>query len=67
MKSRKTKTKTRAINNTQLSVLRIDSKKCERMPKAELIDLARKMGVVNFRTKNGNSTRASTRKEICEK
>ena len=69
LKSRKTKskTKTRAINNTQLSVLRIDSKKCERMPKAELIDLARKMGVVNFRTKNGNSTRASTRKEICEK
>lgn len=67
LKSRKKKTTIRAINNTQLSVLRIDSKKCERMPKAELIDLARKMGVVNFRTKNGNSTRTSTRKEICEK
>ena len=59
--------KKRILNNIQVSVLKVNSKKCERMPKNELIDLARKMGVVNFRTTTVNGSRASTRKEICEK
>ena len=51
-------TKKKILNTTQISALNINSKRCERMPKPELIDLAKKLGVVG---------KFGTRKEICEK
>ena len=62
----KRKTKNSPLNKNQINALKIDGKKCERMDKKELIDLARKMGVVNFRIKNGNSTRDMYKREICD-
>jgi hypothetical protein len=71
----KAKTKTKAKSTTtnklskiQLNALNIDLKACKRdMSKAELIEFARKVGVVNFRTKNENGSRAATMDEICER
>src|SRR6056300_1848703 len=55
----KAKAKAKAIlNTTQVSALNINSKKCVRMPKPQLIDLAKKMGVVG---------KLGTREEICKK
>ena len=51
-------TKKKILNTTQISALNINSKRCERMPRPELVDLAKKMGVVG---------KFGTRKEICEK
>ena len=64
--SPKPKSKTPLTNN-QLNALKIVGKKCERLKKPELVNLARKMGVVDFRTKVQNGTRASTKKEICDR
>ena len=48
------------LSKKQASVLKIDAKQCMRMSKPELVDLAKKMGVVGITT--------STKKgEICEK
>ena len=48
------------LSKKQASALKIDAKQCMRMPKPELVDLAKKMGVVGITT--------STKKgEICEK
>jgi TATA-box binding protein (TBP) (component of TFIID and TFIIIB) len=38
---------------------------CARMKKAELINYARRMGVVNFRTTTREGSRAATKDEIC--
>ena len=50
--------KKKILNATQVSALNINSKKCERMPKPELIDLAKKLGVVG---------KFGTREQICAK
>lgn len=50
-----------------VNTLTIVSKRCERLKKPELISLARKMGVIDFRTKVQNGTRDATKKEICER
>ena len=55
-----------ALNKNQINALKIDGKKCERMDKKELVDLARKMGVVNFRVKSGGVTRDMYKREICD-
>ena len=55
------------LTNNQINALKIVGKKCERLKKPELVNLARKMGVVDFRTKVQNGTRASTKREICER
>jgi hypothetical protein len=46
-KGKKAKTtKKKILNTIQVSALNINSTRCERMPKPELIDLAKKLGVV---------------------
>ena len=55
------------LTNNQINALKIDGKRCERMGRAELVDLARKMGVVNFRTKTRDGTRDATKLEICDR
>ena len=48
------------LTKKQAAALKIDAKQCMRMPKSELVDLAKKMGVVGIT--------ASTKKgEICDK
>ena len=60
---RKYAKKTLSVN--QVNALMLDSKMCARMKKPELIDLARRMGVVNFRTKVDDGSRIATKEEIC--
>jgi len=45
----------------------INAKTCSRMKKPELINLARQMGVVNFRVQGENGFRAAKKDEICRK
>lgn len=52
---------------TQTNMVAIEGKKCERLKKPELMNLARRMGVVDFRTKVKNGSRASTKREICDR
>lgn len=40
---------------------------CERLKKPALIDYARKMGVIDFRTKVKDGTRDATKREICDR
>jgi hypothetical protein len=57
------------LSNSQINALKLDGKKCERMDKKELKDLARKMGILSLRIKdpdNGKGTRDMTKKEICQ-
>jgi len=42
-----------------------DTKSCERMKRPDLINMARKMGVVNFRVTRNGVTRRATKQEIC--
>ena len=68
VKKTKVKAKTNTtFTNKNINALKIAGKKCERMKKPELMNFARKMGVVDFRTKVKNGTRASTKKEICDR
>ena len=45
----------------------INAKTCSRMKKPELVNLARQMGVVNFRVQGENGFRAARKDEICRK
>ena len=45
----------------------INAKTCSRMKKSELMNLARQMGVVNFRVQGENGFRAARKDEICKK
>ena len=65
-KSKKTYTK-RVLTANQANAVRIDDKRCARMKKPELVDFARRMGVVNFRTKLTDGYRVATKEEICER
>ena len=65
-KSKKTYTK-RVLTTNQANAVRIDDKRCARMKKPELVDFARRMGVVNFRTKLTDGSRVATKEEICER
>ena len=59
----KGKTVTKRVKKKVLSkkqTLKIDTKQCMRMPKSELVDLAKKMGVVGI-------TASTKKEEICEK
>ena len=42
-----------------------DTKSCERMKRPDLVNMARKMGVVNFRVTRNGVTRRATKQEIC--
>ena len=53
------------LTNNQLNALKIDGKKCDRMSRDELKTLARKMGILSFRIKNGPTTRDMRKSEIC--
>ena len=55
----------RVLTTNQLNAIMIDSKMCARMKKPELVDLARRMGVVNFRMKVQDGSRVATKDEIC--
>jgi hypothetical protein len=48
------------LSTKQRAALKIDSKQCMRMPKPELVDLAKKMGVVGI-------TASTKKEEICNK
>jgi hypothetical protein len=48
------------LSTKQRAALKIDGKQCMRMPKPELIDLAKKMGVVGITT-------STKKEEICDK
>ena len=68
----KTKTKSKAVNKlkltkNQINAIKVDDKMLKAMSKGELVDFARKMGITNFRTKDGNRSRDSTKEEIREK
>jgi len=65
-KTKKTYTK-RVLTSNQANALRVDDKRCARMKKSELIDFARRMGVVNFRTKLQDGSRVATKDEICDR
>ena len=45
----------------------INAKTCSRMKKPELMNLARQMGVVNFRVQGNDGFRAARKDEICKK
>jgi len=55
----------RILTTNQVNAIVINSKMCARMKKTELVDLARRMGVVNFRTKVEDGSRVATKDEIC--
>ena len=60
VKGKKVPKKKVMLTKKQAAALKIDAKQCMRMPKSELVDLAKKMGVVGITT--------STKKdEICDK
>jgi hypothetical protein len=60
VKGKKVPKKKVILTKKQTAALKIDAKQCMRMPKSELVDLAKKMGVVGITT--------STKKdEICDK
>ena len=60
VKGKKAPKKKVILTKKQAAALKIDAKQCMRMPKSELVDLAKKMGVVGITT--------STKKdEICDK
>jgi hypothetical protein len=48
------------LTKKQTAAIKIDAKQCMRMPKSELVDLAKKMGVVGITT-------STKKEEICEK
>lgn len=52
--------KKKVLSKKQTAALKIDTKQCMRMPKSELVDLAKKMGVVGI-------TASTKKEEICEK
>jgi TATA-box binding protein (TBP) (component of TFIID and TFIIIB) len=53
------------LSNNQINALKIDGKKCDRMSRDELKTLARKVGILSFRIKNGPTTRDMRKDEIC--
>jgi len=57
---RKTKKTPTKLSRNQHAVINVDAKQCMRMAKPELIDLAKKLGVVGI-------TKSSKKEEICEK
>ena len=59
--------KKRKLSENQLKSLKISSKGCERLPRAELLDLAKTFGIVDFRVydENRKKTRDATKTEIC--
>jgi len=60
-KAKTTKTKkTRPLNTAQRSAIKVDGKQCMRMSKPELVDLAKKLGVVGI-------TKSSKKEDICNK
>jgi hypothetical protein len=55
----------RALTTNQANAIMINSKMCARMKKSELVDLARRMGVVNFRVTTQGGSRLASKAEIC--
>ena len=55
----------RTLTRNQVNAIMINSKMCARMKKSELVDLARRMGVVNFRITTQGGSRLATKDEIC--
>ena len=65
----KPKAKNKALNNNEIKAVNIDMAKCKRTMNAEqLKNLARKLGVTNFRIKGVNGrTKKATKNDICKK
>jgi hypothetical protein len=60
VKGKKAPKKKVILTKKQAAALKIDAKQCMRMPKSELVDLAKKMGVVGI-------TVSTKKEEICDK
>ena len=58
--TRKTKKTSTKLSTNQRAAINVDAKQCMRMAKPELIDLAKKLGVVGI-------TKSSKKEEICKK
>lgn len=58
--------KKRNLSENQMKSLKVSGKGCERLPRGELIDLAKTFGIVDFRVKGQNGSRFATKQEICE-
>lgn len=58
--------KKRNLSENQMKSLKVSGKGCERLPRGELVDLAKTFGIVDFRVKGVNGSRFATKAEICE-
>lgn len=68
VKASKPKAKPKPSKKTKMNLTNFDPKKCERMDKKELMDMAKRVGVVNFRVKtNAGGSRMAKKSEICKK
>ena len=71
----KTKPKTKTnVKNTpnkltknQLNAVNVDMAACKRMKRDELVEFAKKLGIVQFRVKTSDGSRQMRKDEICEK
>ena len=69
----KPKTKTNAKNTpnkltkNQLNAVNVDMAACKRMKRDELVEFAKKLGIVQFRVKTSDGSRQMRKDEICEK
>jgi len=57
----------KVLTKNQANAIMVNSKMCARMKKSELVDFARRMGVVNFRTTTKEGSRVATKDEICKR
>ena len=64
---KKKKPVSKILTKSYMNVLQINTKKCEKLKKKELVNLARQMGVMNFRTKTKDGSRMATKGEICQR
>jgi len=67
-KPKKVSTKRMAtLTQNQTNALILNSTMCARMKKSELVDFARRMGVVNFRMRDQGGSKMATKDVICER
>ena len=61
------KAKTKKVRPSPKKKTTKNSKVCTRMKKSELMNFARRVGVVNFRMKGANGSKAATKDVICQR
>ena len=63
----KAKASPNKLTKNQLNAVNVDMAACKRMSRGELVELAKKLGIVQFRVKTSDGTRQMKKDEICEK